>query len=165
MAVDVLTRCRDLLADVTPMETDCGLLCGAACCSSLPGEETGMLLFPGEEALAPLPAGWRILDTQAGKLLVCDSRCDRRNRPLSCRLFPLLPLIRGDAIKVAVDARARAVCPMAAAGAKGCSQRFVDAVRQCGQWLREDSEQRDFLLNLTRAHDALRDLQRAFGGG
>ena len=45
-----VARCRALLAEVTPLQTDCGRFCGAACCRSLPGEETGMLLFPGEEA-------------------------------------------------------------------------------------------------------------------
>jgi hypothetical protein len=46
---DTLKKARELLADVTPLKTDCGKVCGAKCCRSLEDEETGMLLFPGEE--------------------------------------------------------------------------------------------------------------------
>ncbi len=47
---DKLEKAREILAEVTPLKTDCGKVCGARCCRSLEGEETGMLLFPGEEA-------------------------------------------------------------------------------------------------------------------
>ena len=40
---------RALLENLTPLRTDCGKVCGSACCKSLDAEETGMLLFPGEE--------------------------------------------------------------------------------------------------------------------
>ncbi len=165
MAEDALARCRALLADLTPLNTDCGLFCGAACCTSVPGEETGMLLFPGEEALAAMEPGWTVRDTEAGRLLICSGCCSRENRPLACRLFPLLPLIRDGGIKVAMDARARAVCPLAADGVQGCRPDFVEAVRQCGKILYDDPDRREFLLALTRSHDALRALQREFGGG
>ena len=46
-----LFAARKILEEVTPLKADCGRVCGAACCASLEGEETGMLLFPGEEAL------------------------------------------------------------------------------------------------------------------
>ena len=39
---------REKLKNVTPLKRDCGRVCGAACCRPLGGEETGMLLFPGE---------------------------------------------------------------------------------------------------------------------
>ena len=45
----VLRTAREKLKDVTPLKRDCGRVCGAACCRSPEGEETGMLLFPGEE--------------------------------------------------------------------------------------------------------------------
>ncbi len=48
-----LLRAREILRDVTPLPADCGMYCGAACCASPEegADETGMLLFPGEEAL------------------------------------------------------------------------------------------------------------------
>ena len=40
----------------------------------------------------------------------------------------------------------------------------MQAVRQVGNILCEDEEQRDFLLGLTRQQDELRALRRQFGG-
>ena len=161
---DVLTRCRELLGDITPLRFDCGLLCGAACCRSLPGEETGMALFPGEERLCP-EAGWRLLPHPLGQLAVCPGVCDRGERPLACRMFPLLPLLRESGVRVAVDARARAVCPLARQGLRAFSGEFVEAVRACGEALAEDPAQRGFLARLTAEQDELRALRRAWEGG
>ncbi|MBR4710747.1 MAG: hypothetical protein IKP10_01855 [Clostridia bacterium] len=165
MSEDTLARCRALLADVTPLPGDCGELCGAACCASLPGEETGMLLFPGEEAMYVGRDGWRMIPTSSGTLLICPGRCARGERPVACMLFPLLPLVRGEEIRVAADARARAVCPLAASGPRGMRPGFVEAVRACGALLAADPDTRDALLRLTRAHDDLRLTRQRFGGG
>ena len=48
MFPESLVAARKLLEEITPLQTDCGLVCGGACCQTHPGEETGMLLFPGE---------------------------------------------------------------------------------------------------------------------
>lgn len=159
-----LGEARAMLQDVTPLTRDCGLVCGGACCRSLPGEKTGMLLFPGEEAYYQDRPGYDLLDTETGPLLVCAGTCDRAERPLSCRLFPLLPVLREDGVRVAMDARARAACPLAAQGVRGLSGAFVEAVRQTGRTLAGDAVQRDFLLRLTREQDELRALQRQFSG-
>ena len=155
-------QCRELLEATTPLRSDCGALCGAACCASLEGEETGMLLFPGEEALYADRPGWRIRPCAMGRLLICPGRCDRADRPLSCRLFPALPLLREDGVRVAMDARAAAVCPLAKESPRSLSPEFIDAVRTCGRLLAEDPEQRPFLLRLTEEHDAYRQLQLSF---
>lgn len=118
-----------------------------------------MLLFPGEEALYEEQPGFRVTDSEAGRLLVCSGRCERSLRPLSCRIFPLLPLLRGQKIKVATDARALGTCPLRR---DDLSAEFIDGVRQCGQWLAEAPETRDFLLQLTGIHDELKALQRSF---
>ncbi len=157
-----ILQCRVLLAETTPLNSDCGALCGAACCRSLEGEETGMLLFPGEAALYADKPAFRLLETGRGTLLICPGVCDREDRPLACRLFPLLPLLRGEGIRVAVDARARAVCPLRRTDA--CSEAFVEAVRQAGGLLAADPEQRGFLTQLTREHDDLRAIRRQLKG-
>lgn len=162
--ISPLEQARALLLDVTPLTRDCGQVCGGACCRSLPGEQTGMLLFPGEEAYYQGKPGYALLETETGPLLVCSGACDRVERPLSCRLFPLLPVLRGDTVKVAMDARARAACPLAAQGVRGLSEAFIEAVRQAGQVLAADADQRVFLQRLTREQDELRTLQRQFGG-
>lgn len=123
-----------------------------------------MLLFPGEDAYYRDRPGYEILATDTGPLLVCSGVCDRADRPLSCRLFPLLPVLREEGVKVAMDARARAVCPLAAQGVRGLSEAFVEAVRQAGQALSQDETQQTFLRRLTREQDELRALQKQFGG-
>lgn len=160
---DCLDRAREVLRDITPLISDCGRVCGGACCRSLPGERTGMLLFPGEDAYYRGKPGYEVLETESGPLLVCVGSCEREERPLSCRLFPLLPVIRAEGVRVAMDARARAACPLAAQGVRGLSEAFVEAVRQAGQALLADEAQRAFLLRLTGEQDELRALQRHFG--
>lgn len=160
---ETLDQCRCLLESLTPLSADCGALCGAVCCESHGGEETGMLLFPGEEAFYAGLADFRVLDTDRGKLLICSGRCRREQRPLSCRMFPLLPVIRDSGVKVAMDARCRAVCPLWRYGTRGLGADFVDAVRFCGELLLRSPEHRAFLERLTREHDDLIALQREFG--
>lgn len=162
---DVLMEARALLDGLTPLNGDCGAVCGGACCRPLPGETTGMLLFPGEERCYEGVPGCAILPAVLGSLLVCDGHCDRALRPLSCRLFPLLPVLRPEGVRVAVDARARAVCPLARQGRWAMSADFVAAVRQCGELLAADPVQRAFLLRLTEEQDALREMQKRFAGG
>ena len=48
-AITAVKAARELLKDLTPLKTDCGRLCQGACCQG--DEGTGMLLFPGEDAL------------------------------------------------------------------------------------------------------------------
>ncbi len=155
---DAVKAARAVLGDVTPLWRDCGAGCGAACCASLPGEETGMLLFPGEAEMYREAPGFRVEAAAQGALLICPGTCRREERPLSCRLFPLLPLLREDAIRVAMDARARAVCPLRRVDA--CGAGFIKAVRRVGEILAEDPVQRAFLERLTGMHDELRALQR-----
>ena len=157
---DAVKQARELLAELTPLKTDCGKICGARCCRSLEGEETGMLLFPGEEAEYRGKPGWKLLETAAGTLAVCPGACGRDERPLACRLFPLLPVIRGDGVKAAVDQRAKTVCPLTRYGLRGMDPAFTEAVREAGRILAEDPEQKEFLETLTLEHDELRALRR-----
>ena len=161
---DVLAGARALLENETPLPGNCGRLCGARCCRPMEGENTGMLLFPGEEAYYAALPDYAIAHTPAGLLLTCPGQCRREDRPLSCRLFPLLPLLREEGVRVGVDLRAKPVCPLARQGVSGVRQEFVEAVRACGQLLAEDDAQRRFLLRLTAQQDDLRALRKQFGG-
>ena len=159
---EALAEAREMLAEITPLKKDCGQMCGARCCRSLPGEETGMLLFPGEESLYRDREGWRVLDTEQGMLVICPGTCRREERPLSCRIFPLLPILRGTEIKTATDLRARPVCPLAQIGKKALDPAFVAAVAEAGRRLAEDEEQAAFLRKLTEGQDALKKLREQF---
>ena len=165
MLPECLARARAILDDLTPLSMDCGLTCGGACCRPLEGENTGMLLFPGEEAYYQGREGYRLTETPQGILLTCSGRCDRADRPLSCRLFPLIPLLRPDGVKVATDQRARTVCPLARHGKDGLRPEFVAAVREIGQILAEDEAQRAFLVQLTAGQDELKALRNQFRRG
>ncbi len=165
MLPDILARARAILEDVTPLKTDCGLLCNGLCCRPLEGEMTGMLLFPGEEKYYEGRAGYRMTATNHGMLLICSGRCDRADRPLSCRLMPLIPLIREDGVKVATDFRAKTVCPLARQGKDALDPDFVSAVRKVGRILAEDEDQRAFLVKLTKNQDELKALRNQFRRG
>ena len=161
---ETLKKARELLADVTPLKTDCGKVCGAMCCRPLEAEETGMLLFPGEEELYREKAGWTLRETPAGMLAVCSGSCERDERPLACRIFPLLPVIRNEGVKVAADQRARAVCPLLRQGIRGMDPAFTDAVREAGRLLAGDPVQRKFMEMLTEEQDELKSLREKLGG-
>ena len=160
----VLNEARSLLEQLTPLKRDCGTLCGGACCRSLEGEATGMLLFPGEEDDYVGLEGWQLMETKHGWLVSCPGKCDRSIRPLACRIFPLLPLLREDEVHVAVDARARAVCPLSRQGRAAMDQDFVEAVRLVGVLLAEDEEQRAMLQQLTDIQDELVALRKRIRG-
>ena len=154
---------RERLSRATPLKMDCGRVCGARCCRPLEGEETGMLLFPGEaEAYAGKP-GWEVRGTARGDLLLCPGTCDRAERPLSCRLFPLLPLIGDDGeIRVATDERARAVCPLARQGRSAMDPAFIEAVREAGEILAQSDEQAVFLDMLAEEQTELKEMRKKF---
>ena len=157
---DALFAARKITENETPLLKDCGRICGARCCSSMEGEETGMLLFPGEaEAYAGKP-GWEVRRAAQGDLLVCPGSCGRDERPLSCRLFPLLPLIGdGGEIRVVTDLRAKAVCPLARQGKSAMDPAFVDAVREAGEILAAEDEQALFLDVLAEEQEELKRLR------
>ena len=122
-----------------------------------------MLLFPGEEEAYLEKPGWTVRETPAGLLAVCPGRCERSERPLACRIFPLLPVLREDGVKAAADQRARAVCPLLRQGIRGMNPAFAEAVREAGRILAEDPEQREFLEMLTGEQDGLNALREKLG--
>lgn len=143
---------RELLSSITPLRQDCGRLCGGACCQCDEDGQGSMLLFPVEEALYfPLPQGFSLSKDDGVlpgmTLLTCSGVCDRGQRPLSCRLFPLLPTRTG----ARLDRRAWAVCPLMEWGKAGLCQEFVAAVAQAGK-----------ILYACPAHAALLDALHAY---
>lgn len=157
-AENALRMARGMTQSVTPLHFDCGLVCGGACCRAGDAGE-GMLLFPGEEAYySPMPEGFSILTREDGqKLLVCSGTCDRRTRPLACRVFPLLPFKEGSRAGVRMDARAWPVCPLMESGISGLRAQFTDAVKRAARLLLECPEHRAFLERLTDDIRRMRD--------
>ena len=107
----------ELLENVTPLMVDCGGLCNGACCKG--DGETGMYLFPGEEAEYDGSEKWLkiyesdfIFENKPVKIAICDGTCERKKRPLSCRIFPLFIDEKG---KLVPDARGKWLCPLVTA--------------------------------------------------
>lgn len=105
-----------LLNRVSPLSTDCGKFCGAACCScGGDGSSTdsldydmGIYLLPGEEKLFSMQEDWLkwsieyaedydFPDSWFGKIYFVRCKtppyCPREMRPLQCRFFPLAPYL------------------------------------------------------------------------
>ena len=159
----LISSAREKLNEATPLKRDCGHICGARCCRPLEGEETGMLLFPGEAETYAGRDGWTVRSASAGEIVICPGQCERNERPLACRLFPLLPVIREDgSVRVTVDQRARAVCPLARRGKGTMDPAFIEAVRETGELLASDEEQAAFLRALAAEQEELKQLRDLF---
>lgn len=142
--------------DTTPLTIDCGKLCGGACCESDENEETGMYLFPGEEKLFLNNPDFKIVDSEfvyngkSAKILICKGTCDRNTRPLSCRIFPIVPYIKNSDFKLIFDPRAKAICPLLSL--KDFSQLdkdFIKKTHKVTRLLLNFKETRLFLEGLT----------------
>ncbi|MBQ2696481.1 MAG: hypothetical protein IJF61_04185 [Clostridia bacterium] len=139
---------------LTPVPFDCGELCGKLCCQG--DSESGMYLFPGEEQLFLNNPNFSVLPTDivAGgrrvNLLVCDGPCTRTDRPLSCRIFPLVPMYRkGCTLEIIHDPRA-SICPLTHPEASGCIDPvFFREVEYAFRVLVKVPEVADFLEELS----------------
>jgi len=164
-SLEAVLQARKMLAEVTPLRRDCGRVCGTACCAPDEDGQGGMLLLPGEEALyAPLPPGFCLTrndDVLPGMgLLTCSGRCDRALRPLSCRMFPLTPVIRRtegrSVLQIIMDPRAFSVCPLAEGGLRGVDSAFCAAVRESARLLCRCAEHREYFVALGKYFQRLR---------
>lgn len=108
-----------------------------------------MLLFPGEAAW--LGCEERVIRQNGRELYVCDGTCDRTVRPLSCRLFPLFPVLTADGrIKAVYDPRAFRLCPLVQLHTNvRLDRRFVRAVRAVGRRIASTPEGAAFLKEQT----------------
>lgn len=132
-----------ILGDLTPLKKDCGMLCDAACCKG-DGSE-GMRLFPHEQTTLT------VLEGKEVRLCVCNGSCKRDSRPLSCRIFPLFPVVlENGRISAEIDARALKLCPLAEnSQIVKFDKEFISAVRRVGRLLYRDEKCRKFLEETT----------------
>lgn len=164
-------RLYNMLENVTPLAVDCGQLCNGACCA-VTDEVTGMYLFPGEEVMyRPMPPwgeiheidftydGGRYID-----LFTCSGKCDRSLRPLSCRIFPLVPYAkRGGKLEILMDVRGKGMCPLATAMKKeDLSSEFVEKVTHAMKLCMAVGETREFIYALSDSLDEIELLKEDF---
>jgi len=148
MDMDLIRRAYAAIGDKTPMTTDCGALCSAACCSvDADGQGGVCLLEPEKENLQGV--SWGRIDFEPvmnAPMLMCTGMCRRELRPFLCRIFPLSPVLgRGGKWTVRMDARSRAVCPLSRAGLNGLDPDFVRGCARAVRIIAEDSQGEAFL--------------------
>ena len=138
---------------LTPVRADCGVLCDRACCRG--DEDTGMLLFPYEKT--PLP----FVENNGRRLAVCGGACDRSIRPLSCRIFPLFPILdEKGKIEVSVDPRGAGLCPLVRQVEHvDFDPKFLKNVRKAGRILKKNPACRAFLREQTEEIEEVFSLQ------
>ena len=140
------------MGDLTPLKAECGTLCGGACCKG--DENTGMRLFPFEESELPVKA----LDNGV-RLVVCEGKCDRTNRPLACRIFPFFPTVdeRGK-VYVEADFRGARLCPLISHSDEIIfDKRFFNALKKVGKILAKDEACLEFLREATDEIDTYKE--------
>lgn len=141
-------KINEIIGDLTPLKADCGVLCGHACCKG--DENTGMRLFPGEIS------NLKVKETEDGTLLaVCEGKCNRNERPLSCKIFPFFPCVDEDKeVYVELDMRAKRLCPLVEhADEIRFDPRFLRAVERVGKILVKDEKCFEFLMKNTEEID------------
>lgn len=141
-------KINEIMGNLTPLKADCGVLCGKACCKG--DENTGMRLFPHEKSTL------NIKETEDGTLLaVCSGRCERSERPLSCKIFPFFPCVdESGKVYAELDMRAKRLCPLVEHEEEILfDPRFIRAVERVGKILVKDKECFEFLLKNTEEID------------
>lgn len=154
-----------LLEDVTPIKADCGELCQGACCEG--DGETGMYLFPFEECMYDGTEDWLeicdsdfIFDDKPVKIAICDGTCDRKKRPLSCRIFPLF-LLNG---KVVPDTRANHLCPLVKAkiSLEEYDPQFIENVTKVFNILSKFKTTREYIKATQKIINEFEDVNNLF---
>ena len=148
----------------TPIKADCGKLCGKACCK---GDDSGMYLFPGEKSVFKLlKPEWASIDVsdfsynfngdeQRVPILFCSGGCDRYQRPLACRIFPLTPHIdKNGELEIIIDPRAHSVCPLSdLPSVSDFDASFVKNIKRAFAILSENEEVYAFLTSYSKMLD------------
>ena len=141
---ETIARAREIIGALTPLNSDCGVRCGGACCQPDEDGNGGVYLFPGESAEE---FSWgRVMKDEFGEMLICDAMCDREHRPFACRIFPLTPVRNAEGTwTVRLDSRARRMCPLYRRGIKGMNPEFARAMVKAVRVIAETPEGDAFL--------------------
>ncbi len=159
----------ELFDGITPLKKDCGLLCDGACCKDS-DEETGMLLFPCEEKLLQNVEFARIENSNCefgensvAKLFFCDGICNRKFRPLACRIFPLMPYLKNGRLTLVMNPMAKKICPLARSlNVSDLEPIFVKNVKKAMNRVLKLKDGRDYIMMLTEIADEFTALNNKF---
>ena len=153
----VIESCYSLLRNVTPLQFDCGKICNGKCCKG--DDKTGMILFPGEKSIVDSSINIKS-DDDGNELAICNGSCNRNYRPLSCRIYPLFPIIKNEngtqSIEVVLDPRAD--CPLVS-GEYRFTPEFLKAVKRVGKYLLTNDETAGVYRNLSSEIEEIYNLR------
>ena len=160
-----LIKARELLERSAPLgRLDCGKLCGGHCCKG--DEDTGMWLFPHEEELYDGNPDFTVKETdgnQGYKMIVCNGSCNRKERPLACRIYPFYPKIDGDRVGVIRDLRGLSSCPIVKNEMKP-DPKFLRNLRKATRYLIRDEETRNYILTAQQEIEEMAEFMAQMGG-
>ena len=149
----LIKKAYELLERVTPLTYDCGKLCGGACCKG--DGNTGMWLFPYEEEIISETEGFTVKDCEGNfgyKMVVCNGSCDRKTRPLACRIYPYFPVITDDGYDTRADIRGISGCPLLYKNIKP-DYAFIRQVRKVARLFDRDETLRKYLDDINSMLD------------
>ncbi len=156
----VIDSCYSVLRNVTPFFFDCGKICDSRCCKG--DNKTGMLLFPGEEKF--VDKSFNIIEKDENHFVVCGGCCNRNNRPLSCMIYPLFPVIKTvdgkQTIEVIFDPRAN--CTLTS-GEFEILRKFCKRVKRVGKYLLLNDETAAFYRALSEEIVEIENLKHLLG--
>lgn len=154
----LILKAYELLERKTPLKTDCGRLCGSLCCKG--DKKTGMWLFPGEEIFFMNKNGFTVFDCEGNfgyKAVVCGGGCERKIRPLACRLYPYFPVINKDSFDVRADIRGISSCPLLYENIKP-EKAFLRQIRKAARLFSRNEELKHYIINVNNFLDDMVNL-------
>ncbi len=158
-----------LTAEPTPLQDDCGTLCGSVCCQPGRDNDLGVYLFPGEEVMFSRRENWLIWEAQDPTeqlfpaswptpvyFVRCTSLCPREARPLACRFFPLAPHLQrdGSLLFIYETLDLPYYCPLITSNLP-LLDKFIKTVAAAWQVMLKDPRIRDFVEEESRYREAL----------
>lgn len=108
---EIIEKIHEKLNEVSPVDYDCGRLCGEICCTyddeTYSNNDLIIYLLPGEELLYDSSKSFELIYYDITEInyphswkngvytvrCINPPNCDREIRPIQCRTFPLIPHI------------------------------------------------------------------------
>lgn len=144
---------------------NCGRICDGLCCR---GDCKGMWLYPYEEEFFSNREGFEVCETEGNygyPMVICSGECNRDERPIACRIFPLFPLVYEDngknKIKVVYDPRA-GMCPLAKEN-RLLDPKFVKEVRMAARSLMRDPKILEYMKAVSEELTDILELKHLLG--
>lgn len=148
--IDIINKLYEYTEKVTPLKADCGNICSAKCCHG--NCDDGMLLLPGEEKLFENNPDFTIYydERYECKTVTCNGKCNRKDRPFACRIFPYMIYAEKGSGKctVAPDIRAIDYCSLLI-DKYDIDRKFLRSLRICANKISTDEEMLAYFCKIT----------------